>query len=173
MSEQDPNGRRLPPGEEPDEGLALAEAEDARLLELGLAVLAELKDRNLLRILLRHRADAACAFEAESVTLEDDTLEIVAEGFHAETPDHYAVWVQEAAALHDRLRDAPEEDLEAEAMLLGVSDQALLIALDQARDEAEAEDAPPEAEELGARIGVELLRRGVMAERLEDGDEPP
>jgi hypothetical protein len=159
----DPDGR--PEGEEPDDLsalAALAEADDPTLIGMGLAVLAELKDRNLLRILLRHRGDAASAFEAEAVRLDEaGAVEVVVEGLHAETPDHYALWVQEAEALHEGMsRDG--RDPETEALLGSVADEALLIALDRARDAGTAAGA-----DVAERIGIELMRRGVV-EALDD-----
>jgi hypothetical protein len=158
----DPDGR--PDGEEPEDFsalAALAEADDPTLIGMGLAVLAELKDRNLLRILLRHRADAASAFEAEVVRLDEaGAIEVVVEGLHAETPDHYALWVQEAEALHAGMSRG--RDPETEAQLSTVADEALLIALDRARDAGTEAGA-----DIAERIGIELMRRGVV-EALDD-----
>lgn len=170
-------------GEDDDDALtgagaaaALAEADDESLMGLAVTVLAELKDRDLLRILLRNRTDAATLFEVEEIRGGEAGLEVVAAGFHAETPERYDGWVQEAAALHDRLRNPALSDEEAERILGRASDEALLLGLDRAQeeeDEAEedgdepAPDSAAPAERIGPRIAVELLRRGV----IEDTDE--
>jgi len=152
----------------------LAEADDGSLLALGSSVLAELKDRGMLRIALRNRTDAATVFEAEQVRIAGENLEIVAEGYHAETPDHYEIWVREADALHEGLSRPGLSEAEAEALLGTASDEALLLELDRAQETEAAETSAAgedqeEAEDgIGARIAIELLRRGV----IEDMDEP-
>ncbi len=148
-------------GAEEHAGFALADADDATLLGMGVAVLAELKDRNLLRIVLRHRENAASAFEAETVGIDETgALELVAEGLHAETPDHYALWVQQAEALHAGMAQGRAPATE---QLLGeVADEALLIVLDRAR-----EDGTEDSQDIAERVGIELMRRGVV-EALDD-----
>jgi len=151
---------------------ALAGAEDADLLALGTTVLAELKDRGLLRVLLRNRVDAATAFEVDSIRGGADGLDLLAAGFHAETPEDYADWVQEAAALGARLGSAGLSEAAAEAALGEASDEALLLTLESARmaEDGPEDDLPPSdsaADTIGARVAIELLRRGV----IEAGDE--
>lgn len=152
-----------------DAASALAEAEDPDLLALGTAVLAELKDRGLLRVLLRNRIDAATAFEIDSIRGGGDGLDLLVAGFHAETPEDYADWVQEAAALGARLGTPSLSEEAAEAALGEASDEALLLTLESARmtedGEEEEDDRPPAdsaADTIGARVAIELLRRGVI-----------
>lgn len=177
------NGRP-PPDDDPEETMfgggglgdaasALATAEDAELLALGMAVLAELKDRGLLRVLLRNRIDAASAYEVDSIRGGGDGLDLLAAGFHAETPEDYAAWVQEAAALGARLGTPSLSEAAAEAVLGEASDEALLLTLESARmteEDGEEDELPPadsSADSIGARVAIELLRRGV----IEAGEE--
>ncbi len=160
---------------------ALARAGNAELVALGTAVLAELKDRGLLRVLLRNRADAATAFEVEAIREADDGLDLIATGFHAETPPDYAGWVEESAHLWQRLGRPGLSEEDAEAMLGTASDEALLLTLDSARlADGEAEDGPeapngitlpvPDAtaDTIGTRVAIELLRRGVIEAQEEE-----
>ncbi len=157
-----------------DAASALARAEDPEVLALGTAVLAELMDRGLLRVLLRNRIDAATAFEIDSIRGGGDGLDLVVAGFHAETPEDYADWVREAAALGARLGTPSLSEEAAEAALGEASDEALLLTLESARmtedGEEEEDDLPPAdsaAGSVGARVAIELLRRGV----IEAGEE--
>jgi hypothetical protein len=153
---------------------AMADADDESLLGLAATILAELKDRDLLRVLLRNRVDAGTLFEVEEVRGGgiDGGLELVAAGYHAETPEGYDGWVMEAEALHARLGAPGLSDNEAEAMLGRASDEALLLELDRAREEEDSEEAGEEddssATGIGPRVAVELLRRGVI-EASEEG----
>jgi hypothetical protein len=168
------------PGLEARAAEALAESDDDSLLGLGAAVLAELKDRDLLRVMLRNRTDAATLFEVDEIRGGPGGLEVVAAGFHAETPDRYAGWVQEADALHARLSRPGLSEDEADAILGRASDEALLLELDRAQEEDEPRDEDDDEEEdepkaafalpgsdsaareIGARVAIELLRRGVI-----------
>ena len=163
------------PGLEARAAEALAESDDDSLLGLGAAVLAELKDRDLLRVMLRNRTDAATLFEVDEIRGGPEGLEVVAAGFHAETPDRYAGWVQEADALHARLSRPGLSEDEADAILGRASDEALLLELDRAQEDDEEDDEEDEREEvfplpasdsaareIGARVAIELLRRGVI-----------
>jgi hypothetical protein len=172
----DSDGRRPPGGGgEEDEGPmaraaeAMADADDESLLGLAATILAELKDRDLLRVLLRNRVDAGTLFEVEEVRGGgiDGGLELVAAGYHAETPDGYDGWVMEAEALHARLGAPGLSEDEAEATLGRASDEALLLELDRAREEEEDPDDSDEEEDssatgIGPRVAIELLRRGVI-----------
>lgn len=180
------HGGRPPPDDEDGDAAAgadeaLARAEDAELVALGTAVLAELKDRGLLRVLLRNRADAATAYEVEAIREADDGLDLVAAGFHAETPPDYAGWVEESAQLWRRLGRPGISEEDAEAMLGKASDEALLLTLDSARladdDEEDVPEAPggitlpsPDsaADTIGTRVAIELLRRGVIEAQEEE-----
>jgi hypothetical protein len=185
------SGGRPPPDDEDGEGAgpfgaggadALADAGDADLLMLGTAVLAELKDRGLLRVLLRNRTDSATAFEVDAIRESEDGLDLVAAGFHAETPEDYAGWVEESATLWHRLHRPGLSEQDAEAMLGTASDEALLLTLDSARlADAEEEDArgaigggvpmpPPDSavDTIGTRVAIELLRRGVIEAQNEE-----
>lgn len=160
-----------PPDSEDPMADSLGDADDESLVALGSAVLAELKDRGLLRVMLRNRSDAATVFEAEAIRSDGETVEVVAEGFHAETPDRYELWVREAEALHERLSVPGLPEDEAASLLGAASDEALLLELDRAQ-ETDPEDPPSgEGVQEGAiapRVAVELLRRGV----IEDLEEP-
>lgn len=177
------DGDGHPPPDEPEDGdpgdsaEALANATDAEVLALGAAVLAELKDRGLMRILLRNRADAATAYEVEAIREAPDGIDMIAAGFHAETPEDYPGWVEEAAALWRALAAPGLSDEAAEAMLGRATDEALLLALDTARladpdDEEEEEGnatlpaAVPDG--IGSRVALELLRRGVIEAEAEE-----
>lgn len=171
--DDDDMGLGDPPGEMTAE--ALENADDDSLLALGTLVLAELKDRNLLRLLLRNRTDSATVVEVDAIRGGMRGLELVAAGYHAETPDRYEGWVHEADALHTRLSIPGLAEQEAEAILGRASDEALLLGLDRAQEEEGTEpDAlplpPPDsgAGGVGARIAIELLRRGV----IESTDRP-
>jgi hypothetical protein len=159
------SGNGHPPDEEPRDSVAeaLDEADDESLLALGVAVLSELKDRGLLRVALRNRSDAVSVFGAESIASDGEAIEVVAEGFHAETPDRYELWVREADALHERLTAPELSEAEAEAALGSASDEALLIELDRAQDTPPRPS--PGERDIGGRIAVELLRRGVIEPR--------
>lgn len=176
MNGSDSDGR-APPDDPEGGGIgadALANATDAEILGLGIAVLAELKDRGLLRVLLRNRADAATAFEVEAVREAPDGIDLIAEGFHAETPEDYPGWVEEAERLAGDLAAPGLGEAEAEAMLGRATDEALLLALESARmaepDEDEDEDEPDEDADdgIGTRIALELLRRGVIEAETEE-----
>lgn len=152
----------------------LAGAEDSDLLALGTALLAELKDRGLLRVLLRNRVDAATAFEVEAIRAAEDGLDVVAAGYHAETPADYPGWVAESAALLRRLGTPGLSEQDAEAMLGEASDEALLLTLDSAHlaeEESQAIPIPPPdsaADGIGTRVALELLRRGVIEAEAEE-----
>lgn len=176
---------RPPPddGEESPFGAGAADAvaglDDGDLMLLGGSVLSELVERGLLRVLLRNRTDAATAFEVEAIRRDEDGFDLVADGYHAETPEGYAGWVAEAAVLQERLGQAGLSETEADAALATASDEALLLTLESAQvaeddeeDPGETADAlPPRdsgASSMGARIAVELLRRGVIEAEAED-----
>ena len=166
-SDDDPEETMFGGGGLGDAASALAEAEDPELLALGTAVLAELKDRGLLRVLLRHRIDAATAVEVDLIRGGGDGLDLLVAGFHAETPEDYADWVQEAAALGARLGAPSLSEEAAEAALGEASDEALLLTLESARmaEDGPEDDLPPAdstADTIGARVAIELLRRGVI-----------
>jgi hypothetical protein len=163
----------------PDE---LAELEAVDLAGHAVAVLAELKERGMLRVLLRNRVDLATLFEADEVRFADGAVEVVAAGFHAETPDAYGEWLREADALHERLADPATGAEEAEALVRRASSEALLLELDRAEDadaEASAErgnglngvavagPAAGGAAGPATRIADELKRRGAIEERAE------
>ncbi|MBX9701234.1 MAG: hypothetical protein K2X74_17500 [Acetobacteraceae bacterium] len=180
-----PEGADAAGGLDPEAEQALTELDDAGLMALGGSVLAELARRSLLRVLLRNRADAATAFEVEAIRDAGDGIDLVAAGWHAETPDGYAAWVEEAEGLQERLSRPGLDDDEAEGVLETASNEALLLALESARmaeeedeeDDDTEEDAGTDADDdeedaaslaavaggsVGARIALELLRRGVI-----------
>ena len=179
MSDDESNGRR-PPG--PEESLSalpsadeLADLQDDLLVAHAVGVLAELKDRGLLRVLLRNRSDLGTLFDADEIRFANGTVEIVPEGFHAETPEDYGEWIQEADALHEQLTDPNTTLDEAEALVRHASSEALLLELDRAED-AEGGDGldqltmPTPADTEGGhgiRIVEELKRRGAIEERTE------
>jgi hypothetical protein len=160
---------------------ALAEADDGEVLALGSAVLAELKDRGLLRVLLRNRSDAATAFEVDAIREAEDGLDLIAAGYHAETPEQYPGWVVESDQLRQRLDRPGLSEQEVEAMLGRATDEALLLTLDSARlAETEEEDEEPTGrgrislptdtavDSLGTRVAIELLRRGIIEAEPEE-----
>ena len=176
-----------PPPDDAEEGPfgagaadAVAGLDDGDLMLLGGSVLSELVERGLLRVLLRNRTDSATAFEVEAIRRDEDGFDLVADGYHAETPEGYAGWVAEAAVLQERLGQAGLSETEADAALATASDEALLLTLESAQvaedeeeeDPGETADAlPPRdsaASSMGARIAVELLRRGVIEAEAED-----
>lgn len=166
-------GRR---GGEPPEGAAeaLADAGDDDLVALGAAVLAELKDRGLLRVLLRHRSDAATAHEFESIREGEDGLDLVAAGFHAETPEDYPGWVAESAGLLKRLGAPGLAEADADALLARASDEALLLAFDATHEEEDGTGLHPDPDTASGeapaamRVAAELLRRGIIEAEAEE-----